>query len=149
MVNSFRAEVLCRNCRSEIGLAKLPNPIFLFQKWASGNIARSPTLRLTSPLVKSSACGRHWGQGDTLQARGCTSRYACDLLSRGAEDFAPWFSLTTVWLRFINKLHHFRTFVCNIPASCFTVGKKKKALKPNSFKAFCGGEGGIRTLETL
>lgn len=27
--------------------------------------------------------------------------------------------------------------------------QKRKALKPDGFKAFCGGEGGIRTLETL
>lgn len=26
--------------------------------------------------------------------------------------------------------------------------QKRKALKPDGFKAFCGGEGGIRTLET-
>ena len=27
--------------------------------------------------------------------------------------------------------------------------QKRKALKPDGSKAFCGGEGGIRTLETL
>ena len=28
MVNSFRAEVLCRNCRSEIGVGKIAKPDF-------------------------------------------------------------------------------------------------------------------------
>ena len=73
MVNSFRAEVLCRNCRSEIGFGKIAKPDFFVPEVSF----RQYCQKSDSP-VDLSACekvppvGGIGVRGIPLQARKCT-----------------------------------------------------------------------------